>query len=555
LSSLRATLFGFQDKELLGQNVSILIPSPWKERHDSLMKMYHTVHSSNVVGKRRNLLAETKDHERISVSLFVTEMISSQLYHVEIDLIDPSIELVFTLTGDGMIESCNSSYVAPMLGYTGIELVYQSFGVLVPSLVSSGSDNNSLSFIIDSTTTAYDAFHKDGSVIKVSLTFHSFHILDVEMISCRMHRHSSSPTHLVMAEQVAIPELTLGPVIGRGSYGVVRLGSFRSNKLVAAVKLLQKNAFSPTQLSRLQCEIAILKKMEHANIPRFLKVFDSHSVIGLVMEYCGGGTLGDYVKCRSCLQEEEARHYFRQLVSVVSYIHSLHVIHRDIKTENILMMMHREWQHSQVKLCDFGLSTFTMAETLHSTFCGTPAYAAPEMILSQAYEGPSVDVWSLSIVLHEMLVGNVPFESVASIIGSSYVAPLTVSDSCANLMMHGLERDTKLRITMEQLSQHVWLNVEVSDTHCARSNNTQLLNVIPSPLVFEIDSKSAFIGQVLGIPSSSVFEIDSKSAFIGQVLGIPSSSGETLDGNHHSSVVIGVNSSKRPKIDDLNVRE
>jgi serine/threonine protein kinase len=229
---------------------------------------------------------------------------------------------------------------------------------------------------------------------------------------CRMRRVRFSPSQLTVPEDQALfPDLTLGPIVGSGSFGVVRLGIVHSDGSVVAVKVVCLAGVEPARLAAVRCEVAVMQQLRHPNVPHLVKVVQTPRLLALVMEYCSGGSLSDYIKCRGCLSEEEARHYFKQLLSVVSYLHGLGWIHRDIKPDNILMMPPLEDQHrTQIKLCDFGLVTFLGRDNKFQTsFCGTPSYAAPEMILPHGCEGPNVDVWSMGVVLYVMLLGDVPF--------------------------------------------------------------------------------------------------------------------------------------------------
>ena len=283
-------------------------------------------------------------------------------------------------------------------------------------------------------------------------------------------------------------DITLGPVLGRGSFGVVRLATLCATKQVVAVKLVTK---TDSQLVRIQTEMSIFKELNHDNIPKLYKIVDAPTVLAVVMEYCGGGTLLDYVKLHQRIMDEEAKHYFRQVVSVVSYIHGMNVIHRDIKAENILMLLHADWRENLIKLCDFGLSAHVQVETLHTTFCGTPAYAAPEMILCEAYAGPQVDVWSMGIVLFFMLVGRHPFSNVAAIINSSCTIPAIVDTFCALLIECCLKKDPFKRITVAQMDAHPWLTGKTIET---RERPTNSAHAIPAMEVCELSSPSSLFG-------------------------------------------------------------
>lgn len=123
------------------------------------------------------------------------------------------------------------------------------------------------------------------------------------------------------------------------------------------------------------------------------------------MEYCSGNELFQYIVHKKRIPEDEACKLYQQLISSIEYIHKLGVVHRDLKPENILL------DHTNnVKLVDFGLSnTYNEGETL-KTACGSPCYAAPEMIKGERYKGLNTDIWSSGVVLFAMVCGYLPFE-------------------------------------------------------------------------------------------------------------------------------------------------
>ena len=123
------------------------------------------------------------------------------------------------------------------------------------------------------------------------------------------------------------------------------------------------------------------------------------------MEYASGGELFDYIVANTRLKEKEACKYFQQITSGVEYLHKLGIVHRDLKPENLLID-----HEKNIKLVDFGLSnTYKKGETL-KTACGSPCYAAPEMIAGERYFGAKVDVWSCGVILYAMICGYLPFE-------------------------------------------------------------------------------------------------------------------------------------------------
>ena len=123
------------------------------------------------------------------------------------------------------------------------------------------------------------------------------------------------------------------------------------------------------------------------------------------MEYASGGELFDYIVANSRLSELETCKFYQQIISGIEYIHKLGVVHRDLKPENLLLDSNKN-----IKIVDFGLSNTYKQNELLQTACGSPCYAAPEMIAGHKYSGSRVDLWSSGVILFAMLSGYLPFE-------------------------------------------------------------------------------------------------------------------------------------------------
>lgn len=123
------------------------------------------------------------------------------------------------------------------------------------------------------------------------------------------------------------------------------------------------------------------------------------------MEYASGGELFDYIVKKKRLPDKETCKFFQQILSGVEYLHKLRVCHRDLKPENLLLD-----ENKNIKIVDFGLSNiYKYGETL-KTACGSPCYAAPEMIAGKRYHGLNADIWSTGVILYAMACGYLPFE-------------------------------------------------------------------------------------------------------------------------------------------------
>ena len=177
------------------------------------------------------------------------------------------------------------------------------------------------------------------------------------------------------------------------------------------------------------------------------------------MEYANGGELFDYIVKRKRLQESEACKFFQQIISGVEYIHRVRICHRDLKPENLLLD-----DKNNIKIVDFGLSnTYREGETL-KTACGSPCYAAPEMIAGKRYQGLISDIWSCGIILYAMSCGYLPFEDpntnklYKKILNCDYLIPGFISSNCKDLIKKVLNTDPVMRYQIKDIRAHDWFN-------------------------------------------------------------------------------------------------
>ncbi|EGG18002.1 mitochondrial processing peptidase alpha subunit [Cavenderia fasciculata] len=183
--------------------------------------------------------------------------------------------------------------------------------------------------------------------------------------------------------------------IGRGQFGKVKLGYHRKipNEKVA-IKIINKSKLDQDTLRMVQREVRIMKLLNHPNIIKLYEVIETNRALYLIMEYAGEGEVMDFMIAHGVLSENQARTFFIQIVSAMAYCHSKRAVHRDLKPENLLLDTNR-----QIKIIDFGLSNVFTPGSYLKTFCGSPTYASPELILRKEYNGPSVDIWSMGVVL------------------------------------------------------------------------------------------------------------------------------------------------------------
>ena len=253
----------------------------------------------------------------------------------------------------------------------------------------------------------------------------------------------------------------LGEVIGEGNFGVVRLANQIKIGEKLAIKIINKNKITKeSDIIRIKKEISILKKIRHKNIIQIYEVMESNQNIYIAMEICEGKELFDYIIKNKKLKEIEACRIFRQLINGIDYIHSQGIIHRDLKPENILLD-----ENMDIKITDFGLSTFFIKGEYLSTPCGTPNYSPPEMLKGKEYDGEMSDIWSCGIVLYSMLTGCLPCaESKETVIlnkimSNQYIIPNYLSHDAIDLLNLMLQLDFKKRIKIKDIMKHPWFNI------------------------------------------------------------------------------------------------
>ena len=209
-------------------------------------------------------------------------------------------------------------------------------------------------------------------------------------------------------------------------------------------------------------EIWILQRLNHPHISRLYEVIETPTDIFLIMEYVSGGELFDYIVSRGRLHEDEARLFFQQLVSAIAYCHCHRVVHRDLKPENLLLA-----EGSNLKVADFGLSNFMLDGEFLRTSCGSPNYAAPEVISGNLYAGPEVDVWSCGVILYALLCGSLPFDDESiprlfkKIKGGVYTLPSHLSAMSRDLIPRMLVVDPMKRISIQDIRSHPWFTVRL----------------------------------------------------------------------------------------------
>lgn len=284
----------------------------------------------------------------------------------------------------------------------------------------------------------------------------------------------------------------LGPftilnTLGMGTFSKVKLARHSETGVMYAVKVTPKSnpatiVSDPQSIPMVAKEPEILRNLHHPNLLEFVDSFETEKYSYLLTELVSGGELFEYLEKHDHLAERDARAVFRQLAEGVAYMHSKYVCHRDLKVENVLIAVAGHGGEGWlIKVADFGLATYfdPTAQTLLTRRCGSEPYAAPELILSQPYDGRCIDIWALGVILFCMLTGELPFDETrggqSSSVGrrgrvamyhricrGEYVWPdareLPVSEHAKSLVRRMLDPVASSRATMNEILQHEWLS-------------------------------------------------------------------------------------------------
>ena len=252
----------------------------------------------------------------------------------------------------------------------------------------------------------------------------------------------------------------LGETIGEGNFGKVKIALQLKINEKLAIKIINKNKISKlNDVIRIKKEISILKKVRHKNIIQIYEIMESSNNIYLAMEYCENKDLFEYIIKNKRLSELESCRIFRQLINGVEYIHSQNIIHRDLKPENILLD-----SNLNIKISDFGLSTFYQkGEYLH-TACGTPNYSPPEVLCGQPYDGELSDIWACGVILYTMLTGTLPCAQSNEVIiynqimNEQFFFPKFLNNDAIDLLSKILNKNLSQRIKINDIKKHCWFN-------------------------------------------------------------------------------------------------
>ncbi|PKK25970.1 testis-specific serine/threonine-protein kinase 2 [Columba livia] len=260
---------------------------------------------------------------------------------------------------------------------------------------------------------------------------------------------------------------TLKKEVGEGSYGKVKCAYCDRLKCEVAIKIIDKKKTPRDFLERfLPREIEALKRLRHPSIIKTYEIFETSSgKVYIVMELGKKGDLLDHIKLEGAMKEDIARIKFQQLASAIKHCHDLDFAHRDLKCENILLD-----EHLNIKLSDFGFSKYLSRDEngkpiLSKTFCGSAAYAAPEVLQGIPCDPRISDIWSLGVILYTMVYALMPFDdsNVKKMICVQKQRRIPFPSSqhltveCKDLIYQLLQPDVSLRMHIDQVLKHSWL--------------------------------------------------------------------------------------------------
>mgnify|MGYP001068457702 CR=1 FL=1 len=252
--------------------------------------------------------------------------------------------------------------------------------------------------------------------------------------------------------------------LGEGSFGKVKLAQHLVTGQRVALKIINRKTLAKSDMQgRVEREISYLRLLRHPHIIKLYDVIKSKDEIIMVIEYAGK-ELFDYIVQRGKMPEDEARRFFQQIIAAVEYCHRHKIVHRDLKPENLLLD-----DKLNVKIADFGLSNIMTDGNFLKTSCGSPNYAAPEVISGKLYAGPEVDVWSSGVILYVMLCGRLPFDDdfipalFKKISNGVYTLPNYLSPGAKNLLTRMLVVNPLNRITIHEIMEDEWFKQGMAD--------------------------------------------------------------------------------------------
>ncbi|KAI7907674.1 kinase-like domain-containing protein [Cokeromyces recurvatus] len=299
--------------------------------------------------------------------------------------------------------------------------------------------------------------------------------------------------------RMKIGQYNIISTIGTGSFGKVKLAVHAITGQKVALKIINRKKIASMDMGgRVKREIQYLKLLRHPHIIKLYEVITTPTDIIMVIEYAGR-ELFNYIVEKGRMSEDDARRFFQQIICAVEYCHRHKIVHRDLKPENLLLDA-----NNNVKIADFGLSNIMTDGDFLKTSCGSPNYAAPEVISGKLYAGPEVDVWSCGVILYVMLCGRLPFDDeyiptlFKKINGGIFTMPSYLSSDTKALLTSMLVVDPLKRITIQGIRQNEWFNKNLPAYLRPLPDTEENGNLkIDDDIVLELSKKMGYSTQVI----------------------------------------------------------
>ncbi|CAK6440267.1 unnamed protein product [Pipistrellus nathusii] len=259
----------------------------------------------------------------------------------------------------------------------------------------------------------------------------------------------------------------MGINLGEGSYAKVKSAYSERLKFNVAVKIIDRKKAPTDFLEKfLPREIEILTMLNHRSIVKTYEIFEtSDGKVYIIMELGVQGDLLEFIKTRGALHEDDARKKFHQLSSAIKYCHDLDIVHRDLKCENLLLD-----KDYNIKLSDFGFAKRCLRDDngrliLSKTFCGSAAYAAPEVLQGIPYQPKVYDIWSLGVILYIMVCGSMPYDDsnikkmlrIQKEHRINFPRFKNLTSECKDLIYRILQPDVNRRLHIDEILSHGWV--------------------------------------------------------------------------------------------------
>ena len=269
--------------------------------------------------------------------------------------------------------------------------------------------------------------------------------------------------------------------LGKGKYGLIKLGKNKKTNEEVAIKILCKTNMRNDQLTLIKTEIDILKICHHKNIIKLYDIFENENFFYIIMEYCSGGDLFSYLERNKFhIPERQSCKIIYKILKALSYLHSFGIIHRDIKSENILITYNND-EEFDIRINDFNLSKILGPGEYCNETCGTLSYVAPEILLKKKYN-KLVDSWSLGVTCYLLISGSLPFDHPLNdkeiIRKTIYEQPNfrngiweKIPNECINFISKLLEKNPKKRMTINEALNHEWIKKFGFDNEIKCNNN------------------------------------------------------------------------------------